>query len=67
MAQCEEQDLAAEPERAGESAQRRGFQAEGQAGIGGGLSAAVLRSAAGWWRASGAEAEAAAIRTRGAT
>jgi hypothetical protein len=43
-----ERDRASPPEleQMGEKAQRKGFQAEGQAGIGGGLSAAVLRSEA---------------------
>jgi len=41
-----------------------GFQAEGQAGLGGVLSAAVLRSGAGRVVGGGVEAKAAALRTQ---
>jgi len=47
----------------GESVERKGFQAEAQAEIGGGMSAAVLRTAAGWWKGSVATAKAAALKT----
>jgi hypothetical protein len=49
----------------GESAERSGFQAEGQARIRGGMSAVVLRSKRGAKRESAAKAKATALRTRG--
>jgi hypothetical protein len=49
----------------GEKAERKGFQADGQAGIRGGQSAAVLRSGAARVAGGGTEAKAAALWPRG--